>query len=102
MVNPDYNNAPIDQMGLSTRSRNALKRAGYRTVGDIMNLTVLDILDLPNLGISSLSDILQQAEKAGLLDRVTALEDTVGKLVESVGIETMNIADLIREARGET
>ncbi len=47
----------IDTLGLSTRSRNVLRDEGVRFVGDLVRLSVLDLLRIPTLGGKSLADI---------------------------------------------
>ena len=51
---------PIDVIGLSVRSQNALSQAGYHTVGDLMHLSESDILSIRNLGKKSLEEILEK------------------------------------------
>ena len=49
---------PIEALGLSVRERNCLKRAGIKTVGDLLEYsTGDDLLKIRNLGIKSMSSI---------------------------------------------
>jgi DNA-directed RNA polymerase alpha subunit len=65
MLNPNPelpDNIQIDQIQFSTRIRNALTAAGFRTVGDIREASDEVLLSLQNLGARS----------------VTYLRDTLG------------------------
>lgn len=56
----------IEEMGLSVRSYNCLKRAGIRTVGDITKKSYQDIMKVRNLGRNSLNEILTKLNKLGV------------------------------------
>jgi len=48
---------PIEYLDLSMRSHNALSRAGIKTLRDITNLSMRDLLQIQNLGKTSVSNI---------------------------------------------
>lgn len=48
----------IETLGLSTRSYNCLKRAGYNTLEDISNLNAQDIFRLRNVGAKTAMEIM--------------------------------------------
>lgn len=50
---------PIEDLNLSVRSRNALRRAGMKTASDIVKVDANDILKLRNIGIKSMNEILK-------------------------------------------
>ena len=57
---------PIGELFLSTRSYNALKRAGLDTAGSILKLsTGYDLLKIRNLGINGIREILGKLEAEG-------------------------------------
>lgn len=56
----------IDDMDLSVRSYNCLKRAGIQTVGDLINRTEEDMLKVRNLGRKSLDEVLEKIKSYGL------------------------------------
>ncbi len=64
----------LDQLGLSTRVFNALRRSGVRNVGEVMEM--MDeggedaLLAVRNVGAKSLDEIRESLEDAGLLEAV--------------------------------
>ena len=57
---------PVENLGLSVRSLNCLKRAGVRTVGDLNNYTEEDVMKLKNFGQKSLDEIKDKLVEYGL------------------------------------
>lgn len=57
---------PVDQMGLSVRSRNALLREGYRTAGQLVSVTAGDLMDIRYFGTAMLAEVRQVLRRAGL------------------------------------
>lgn len=55
----DASKMPLDIAGLSVRSQNALLRAGYRTVGDLMDCSEEQLGTIRNLGKKSVDEILK-------------------------------------------
>ena len=56
----------IDEMDLSVRSFNCLKRASIQTIGDLTRKTMDDMLKVRNLGKKSLDEIIARLESFGL------------------------------------
>lgn len=56
----------IEELELSIRSFNCLKRKGVNTVGDLLGLTISDLQTIRNLGQKSMSEILSALDKRGL------------------------------------
>ena len=56
----------IDELELSVRSYNCLKRAGINTVGELTNKTSDDMMKVRNLGRKSLEEVLQKLKELGL------------------------------------
>lgn len=56
----------IDDMDLSVRSYNCLKRAGIQTVADLTDRTEDDMLKVRNLGRKSLDEVIAKLESYGL------------------------------------
>ena len=56
----------IDDMDLSVRSYNCLKRANIQTVGDLTRKTEEDMLKVRNLGRKSLDEVIARLESFGL------------------------------------
>lgn len=57
----------IEELDLSVRSYNCLKRAGINTVEDLTNRTEEDMMKVRNLGRKSLEEVLQKLQALGLL-----------------------------------
>ncbi|HEX3027755.1 MAG TPA: DNA-directed RNA polymerase subunit alpha C-terminal domain-containing protein, partial [Clostridia bacterium] len=56
----------IEELDLSVRSYNCLKRAGINTVEDLTNRTEEDMMKVRNLGRKSLEEVLQKLQALGL------------------------------------
>ena len=56
----------IDELELSVRSYNCLKRAGINTVGELCNKTPDDMMKVRNLGRKSLEEVLAKLKDMGL------------------------------------
>ena len=56
----------IDELELSVRSYNCLKRAGINTVEELCSRTSDDMMEVRNLGRKSLEEVLQKLEELGL------------------------------------
>ena len=57
---------PIEEMDLSVRSYNCLKRAGINTVEDLTKKSRADMLKVKNLGIKSIDEVIAKLECYGL------------------------------------
>ena len=57
---------PIEEMELSVRSYNCLKRAGIETIGDLAKKSKADMLKVRNMGAKSLEEVLQKMESYGI------------------------------------
>jgi DNA-directed RNA polymerase subunit alpha len=68
---------PLDQLGLSTRVFNALRRAGVKNVGEVLEM--LDeggedaLLAVRNVGAKSMEEIKDSLEEADLLEEIGGL-----------------------------
>ena len=56
----------IDELELSVRSYNCLKRAGINTVEELTNRTSEDMMKVRNLGRKSLEEVLAKLDELGL------------------------------------
>lgn len=56
----------IDELELSVRSYNCLKRAGINTVEELINRTPEDMMKVRNLGRKSLDEVLNKLKELGL------------------------------------
>jgi DNA-directed RNA polymerase subunit alpha len=57
---------PIEDLDLSERPRNCLKRAQVNTVGELVLKTEDDLLAITNFGQKSLDEVLQKLDERGL------------------------------------
>ena len=57
---------PIEDLELSVRSYNCLKRAGITTVEDLANKTEADMMKVRNLGKKSLDEVINKLHSLGL------------------------------------
>ena len=56
----------IEDMDLSVRSYNCLKRAGINTIDDLTKKSKEDMLKVRNLGLKSLEEVIGKLEAMGL------------------------------------
>ena len=56
----------IDELELSVRSYNCLKRAGINTVAELTDKTPEDMIRVRNLGRKSLEEVIEKLEELGL------------------------------------
>ena len=56
----------IEELDLSLRSFNCLKRAGFDTVGDIVSTTESELKEIKNFGKKSLTEVMAKLDELGL------------------------------------
>ena len=57
---------PIEELDLSERPRNCLKRAQVNTIGELVLKSEEDLLAITNFGQKSLDEVLQKLDERGL------------------------------------
>jgi DNA-directed RNA polymerase subunit alpha len=57
---------PIEELDLSERPRNCLKRAQINTIGELVSKTEDDLLAITNFGQKSLDEVVQKLDERGL------------------------------------
>jgi DNA-directed RNA polymerase subunit alpha len=57
---------PIEDLDLSERPRNCLKRAQVNTIGELVERTQEDLLNITNFGQKSLDEVIQKLDERGL------------------------------------
>ena len=62
----DLSGIPLEELELSVRSYNCLKRAGINTVEELTNKTAEDMMKVRNLGRKSLEEVLAKLKELGL------------------------------------
>ena len=58
---------PIEEMELSVRSYNCLKRAGIDTVGDLAKKTKGEMMKVRNMGAKSMEEVIAKLESYGII-----------------------------------
>ena len=61
---------PIEDLDLSERPRNCLKRAQVNSIGELVERTHDDLLAITNFGQKSLDEVIQKLDERGLSLRV--------------------------------
>ncbi|MBW3575501.1 MAG: DNA-directed RNA polymerase subunit alpha, partial [Actinobacteria bacterium] len=57
---------PIEDLDLSERPRNCLKRAQVNTIGELLQKTEDDLLAITNFGQKSLDEVAEKLDERGL------------------------------------
>lgn len=57
---------PIEELDLSVRSYNCLKREGVATVGELMDKTAQELLEIRNFGQKSVDEVLEKLAELGI------------------------------------
>lgn len=65
-VPPEQYDMPLEQMGLSTRTLNCLRRGGMSTVGELLERSQEGLPNLPNFGQKSREEVLKALEEMGI------------------------------------
>lgn len=65
-VPPELADLPVDDLELSNRTLNCLKRNNITRVGQLANMTEQDLLSLRNFGEKSLDELRQQLQERGV------------------------------------
>jgi DNA-directed RNA polymerase subunit alpha len=68
-MSPDLD-LPIEELDLSERPRNCLKRARVDSIGQLVQKTEDDLLAITNFGSKSLEEVIQKLDERGLYLRV--------------------------------
>lgn len=77
---------PVEDLNLTVRSYNCLKREGINTVGDLVARSEQDLLDIRNFGAKSIDEVKQK-----LVDMGLSLKDSPG------GFDPTRAADVAAE-----
>ncbi|HZP26415.1 MAG TPA: DNA-directed RNA polymerase subunit alpha [Dehalococcoidia bacterium] len=81
LLSPDVYNMPIEELGLSMRAYNCLRRSGLVTVGQVMERSEEELLNLRNFGRKSYDELRDKLEDLGLLPK------DGGPMVEALPLE---------------
>jgi len=72
---------PIEALDLSERPRNCLRRAQVKTVGELVQMTEDDLLNITNFGQKSLEEVTVKLDELGL--SLTMSKDTEGERADA-------------------
>lgn len=79
--------ASIDEFDFTTRTRNGLWRAGYRKLGDIINLKYENLIKIRNLGLVSTKEVLEKLNEIKSQSESVAKEESVIDIAEQAAKE---------------
>ena len=65
-ISDDIYNMPVEQLNLSVRAMNCLRRSGINTVGELISTDINDLLSLRNFGQKSKQEIDERLQSMGL------------------------------------
>ena len=71
-TNPEMN-IPIEDLNLTQRSYNCLKREGIHTIGELVAHTEQDLLDIRNFGMKSIDEVKEKLQSLGLALKASPL-----------------------------
>ena len=60
---------PVEELDLSVRAYNCLKRAGLHTLQDLTNMSESEMMKIRNLGKKSLKEVIEKIKDMGLTFR---------------------------------
>ena len=75
-------NIPIDDLNLSVRTRNCLKRANITKVGEVLEMSEEDLLTIRNFGQKSLQELRERLAELGFVT-ASSVEERIEGQVES-------------------
>ena len=62
----NFKNMPIEELNISVRTYNCLKRHGVSTVGDLSKMTKEELTRIRNLGKRNYDEILEKLDNIGI------------------------------------
>jgi len=74
-ISDDIFNMPVEQLNLSVRAMNCLRRSGINTVGELISTNVNDLMSLRNFGQKSKNEIDEKLTELGLSFTPTTREE---------------------------
>ncbi|MGH3656741.1 MAG: DNA-directed RNA polymerase subunit alpha C-terminal domain-containing protein, partial [Micromonosporaceae bacterium] len=76
---------PVEDLNLTVRSYNCLKREGIHTVGELISRSEQDLLDIRNFGAKSIDEVKQKLSGMGL-----ALKDSAPGFDPSAAVDNFD------------
>lgn len=62
----NIDNESLYYVNICRKTRNALLRSGYKTVGDIRHLSIKQLMEIRNVGSSAINDIISMLAEYGI------------------------------------
>ena len=93
-LSPDRYNTPIEQLSLSVRAYNCLKRSGLMTVGQVLEKSEDDLLALRNFGRKSYDELRAKLVQMGFLQPEAEGEEMPAEYEEEEEEETESMGAL--------
>ena len=102
-LEPDRYNTPIEELSLSVRAYNCLKRSGLMTVGQVLEKSEDELLALRNFGRKSYDELKERLIELDFLQAEPAFEEIEAELeaAEEVLAEEAPPAPAAKEAEAE-
>jgi DNA-directed RNA polymerase subunit alpha len=92
-------NMPVEQLNLSVRTMNCLRRGNITTVGEVINKGEKGLMTLRNFGVKSLQELEERLKELGLTLTISEENKTENGEAEITGLEdTENPSDEDKEA----
>jgi hypothetical protein len=91
--NPDVFNMGVEDLNLSMRAYNCLRRSGFMTVGQVIERSEEDLLSLRNFGQNSYDELRERLDELGILKAEAPLP---GDLLPHAPAEPTNLKELLR------
>ena len=87
----------IDELDLSVRSFNCLKRANINTVADLINKTGEDMMKVRNMGKKSLDEVQKKLETGAVNIRTARWQKTLLRKSKSLLLKSKRLSPLRRK-----
>ncbi len=81
---PNVYNMPIEDLNLSMRGYNCLRRSGLLTVGQVVTKSARELLELRNFGRKCYDELRDRLDEYGIVDMRTPLPQTSTEMKERV------------------
>jgi len=93
-LSPDRYNTPIEELSLSVRAYNCLKRSGLMTVGQVIEKSEDELLALRNFGRKSYDELKSKLIQMGFLQPESLEEEEMGRAFEEEEEEDESLGSL--------
>jgi DNA-directed RNA polymerase subunit alpha len=93
-LSPDRYNTPIEELSLSVRAYNCLKRSGLMTVGQVIEKSEDELLALRNFGRKSYDELKSKLIQMGFLQPESLDEEDMGRAFEEEEEEDESLGSL--------